>query len=628
MRTYRSGGPGGSGCAYATDSTHEPARPHPADPIRLTRLIHSTHLPHPTHLACFAAVALAIGASPASAQLQRPRAELRALVESDSVRAGGPVRLALVVSLPEGFHTQSNRPRDPLLIPTVLTFDPPEGLTVDEIVWPPSTDFTVAGQDQPLAVFDHQFAIGVGVALAASVASGALVVPAHLRYQACNENLCFPPATAEVQWTLHVVTAGAPASPTHSDVFDTIAFGHGEAPSQAPAAAPRAAAGPNAEGDSGVSRLDNFEVLASTGGYLPSAAFLEFIQNAERGIKEKGWFEGRGPLAILLIVFIGGLALNLTPCVLPMIPINLAIIGAGAQAGSRSRGFLLGSAYGGAMALVYGVLGLIVILTAGTFGTINASPWFNAGIAVLFVVLGLAMFDVLLIDFSGYASRFGMADKGRGSLFLAFSMGAVAALLAGACVAPVVIQVVLFSSNLYASGATIALALPFLLGIGMALPWPLAGAGLARLPKPGMWMVRVKQAFGVVILATAAYYGYAAYELFSSRWVDASEVTSSVQEKLKEGWTPSLADGLATAERDGKPVLIDMWATWCKNCLTMDKTTLRDPGVISALAGYVKVKFQAEDPAAPHISAVMRRLDAVGLPAYVILRPKGSPSAF
>ena len=127
-------------------------------------------------------------------------------------------------------------------------------------------------------------------------------------------------------------------------------------------------------------------------------------------------------------------------------------------------------------------------------------------------------------------------------------MGAVAALLAGACVAPVVIQVVLFSSNLYATGTTIALALPFFLGIGMAVPWPIAGAGLAALPKPGMWMVRVKQAFGVVILATAAYYGYEAYGLFANRWVDASAVTSSVEEKLKEGWTPSLADGLADRE--------------------------------------------------------------------------------
>ncbi|MEZ5285062.1 MAG: thioredoxin family protein [Vicinamibacterales bacterium] len=202
----------------------------------------------------------------------------------------------------------------------------------------------------------------------------------------------------------------------------------------------------------------------------------------------------------------------------------------------------------------------------------------------------------------------------------------MAALLAGACVAPVVIQVVLFSSNLYATGTTLALALPFFLGIGMAIPWPLAGAGTASLPKPGPWMVRVKQAFGVLILGTAVYYGYLSYELFANRWVDADEVASSVEEMLKEGWHPTLASGLAEAEREGKPVLIDMWATWCKNCLTMDKTTLVDPSVKQALDGYVKVKFQAEQPDEPPAVDVMKRFNAVGLPAYVILRPGGPPA--
>jgi len=69
-------------------------------------------------------------------------------------------------------------------------------------------------------------------------------------------------------------------------------------------------------------------------------------------------------------------------------------------------------------------------------------------------------------------------------------------------------------------------------------------------------------------------------------------------------------------------VLIDMWATWCKNCLTMDKTTLSDPAVVAALNGYVKIKFQAENPDAQPAKSVMQRFDAVGLPAYVILRPK------
>jgi thiol:disulfide interchange protein len=276
------------------------------------------------------------------------------------------------------------------------------------------------------------------------------------------------------------------------------------------------------------------------------------------------------------------------------------------------------------MAVVYGALGLLVVLTAGTFGTINASPWFNASIAALFVVLGIAMFDVIDIDFSRFSS--GFQGGNRGSLALAFTMGTVAALLAGACVAPVVIQVVLFSSSLYASGTPLALALPFFLGVGMALPWPIAGAGLSRLPKPGPWMVRVKQAFGVLILGTAVYYGYLAYTLFADRWVDASAVTSSVQEKVKSGWHASLAEGLAVAEREQKPVLIDMWATWCKNCLTMDATTFKDPAVVAALDGYVKIKFQAEDPDAPDVRPVMARFNAVGLPTYAIVRPPGLPA--
>jgi len=556
-----------------------------------------------------------------------------ALAERAAVRAGERARVALKVSLPEGLHTQSNQPRDPLLIPTELAIEAPAGVTVEEIVWPPSTDFAQAGQDKPLAVFEREFVVGVELSIA-STASGDVDVPAKLRYQACDANLCYPPQTAEVVWRVHILPASAASPPPDTalaSTFASIKFGRGEKPGSAGSGGSRGSEGspgsPGSESSKGagasdgLAKLDSFTVLGTTGGYLGTDDFLKFIHDAESGVKTRGMFEGRGPLTILLLVLLGGLALNLTPCVLPMIPINLAIIGAGSQAQSRGRGFLLGSAYGGAMAIVYGALGLIVILTAGTFGTINASPWFNAGIAILFVVLGLAMFDVLLIDFSKYSSGFN-ASAGRGTVVLAFSMGAVAALLAGACVAPVVIQVVLFSSNLYATGTKVALALPFVLGLGMAIPWPIAGAGIAALPKPGLWMVRVKQVFGVVILATAAYYGYEAYSILSNRWVDAADVKSSVEEQLKAGWHASLADGLDTAAREGKPVLIDMWATWCKNCLTMDKTTLNNAAVQSALSGYVKIKFQAEDPEAQPAKSVMQKFDAVGLPTYVILRPR------
>ncbi|HKV98680.1 MAG TPA: thioredoxin family protein [Vicinamibacterales bacterium] len=527
--------------------------------------------------------------------------------------------MALQIHLSAGVHVNSNQPRDPSLIPLLLTVDPPPGVSVIGVGYPRPSDLRQRGVDRPLSVFERDFHVGVRLWVAADHPIGAVVVPARLRYQACDEARCYVPAIAATEWTLSILPESAPINLVRPDLFRGLVF---ESPVDWRGPVPNETTTRQAAAASGLmTRLDRFVLASTAAGYQGTRDFTAFLQPSEGGARLAKPFEGRGILTILLLVLAGGLALNFTPCVLPLIPINLAILGAGTAAASRTRGLVLGTAYGGAMALVYGGLGVLVVLTSRAFGAVNSSPWFNGGIAILFVVLGLAMFDLFFIDFSRLSSRLKLTAE-HGSLALAVSMGGVAALLAGACVAPVVIQVLVFSTDLYSSGTRAALGLPFVLGLGMAAPWPVVGAGLARLPRPGAWMVRVKQAIGVAILLLAAYYAHSAYRLFADRSVDRAAVVLGVGETPKEGWYSSLAEGLDAAERAHQPVLIDFWATWCKSCVAMDETTLRDPEVIAALAGYVKVKFQAEDPEAPVVRDVMDRFDVIGLPTYVVLRPK------
>ena len=385
-------------------------------------------------------------------------------------------------------------------------------------------------------------------------------------------------------------------------------------------------------------------ISARASGYMGVSDFLAFLDRAEgkdvSGMGGRGTWASRikagfllfgiNPVEFLkvhgvwwtvLVIILGGLLLNLTPCVLPMIPINLAILGVGAQNSTRARGLLLGSCYGLGIALVYGVLGLVVVLTGSQFGALNSMPWFNGVIGVIFVVLALAMFDVFTIDFTRFQSvGTGAGSPNQGRVATAFVMGGVAALLAGACVAPVVIAVLLLSGNLYSHGAGIGLALPFILGVGMALPWPLAGAGLTFLPKPGAWMTWIKRGFGVFILLFAVYYFSLAYQGWRGAGVSrqATMGTYDITASDHDRWAAILRESAGT----GKPVLMDFWATWCKNCEVMELTTFKDAKVKERLSHYLVVKFQAEKPADPATREALESFGVKGLPSYVVLKPR------
>lgn len=152
----------------------------------------------------FLAVCLMLAAAPLVAQARRPTAEVATRVETKAVRPGMTVRLVARVRLPVGIHLQANKPRDPDLIPTELTLTLPKGMTLTDVVYPKPSDLVVPGFKQPLAVYPNEFDVFVRVKLDPRTPAGSVIVPATLRYQACNDTVCFAPARASMTWTVQV----------------------------------------------------------------------------------------------------------------------------------------------------------------------------------------------------------------------------------------------------------------------------------------------------------------------------------------------------------------------------------------------------------------------------------------
>lgn len=357
--------------------------------------------------------------------------------------------------------------------------------------------------------------------------------------------------------------------------------------------------------------LKKFTVIRKSVGYMDAGEMVEFL-SAEAS--DSGALADKGFWVIVFLTLFGGLALNLTPCVLPLIPVNLAIIGAGVNASSRRTGILNGSIYAFGMALTYGVLGLIAAFAGVRLGTLNTSWGFNFAVSLIFIVMALAMFGVLNVDFSRFGGGFNPGSWRRCRWLAVFLMGVLAALLAGACVAPVIASVLLLSAAGVAEGNYFAVLWPFLLGVGMALPWPLVGAGVSVLPRPGSWMRFVKWGFGLVISLLAVYYGWLGYSLLPLDSA-AGEGYSLTEEVVK------LNRALEESALTGRPVFVDVWSTTCKNCLYMDETTFKAPEVEDKLKDYIAVKFQIEDFTAPAAVELLNALESPGLPTVGVLSP-------
>ncbi|WP_233883156.1 protein-disulfide reductase DsbD [Paraburkholderia flagellata] len=236
--------------------------------------------------------------------------------------------------------------------------------------------------------------------------------------------------------------------------------------------------------------------------------------------------QGGGFFAVVGLYFVAGMVLSLLPCSYPMIPILSAIIvGEGARV-TRSRGFALSFVYVLGMALVYTVLGIAAALVGQSLGAWLQNPWVLGVFAVLltaFAVMLIAGYDVALPQrWQDGASRATQSRSG-GKFAAVAVMGALSALVVGACMTAPLFAVLAFIAH--TGNAVLGGAALFAMGLGLGVPLMILGLGASSLlPRAGAWMDGVKVFFGVVLLAAALWIvwpvlGATAQMLLSALWL-------------------------------------------------------------------------------------------------------------
>ena len=215
-------------------------------------------------------------------------------------------------------------------------------------------------------------------------------------------------------------------------------------------------------------------------------------------------FGDRGIFVTLLLVFLGGLALNLTPCVYPMIPITISYFGGQSQG---KKGSLVAHAclYVIGMAMTYSILGVFAAMTGSLFGTALQYPPVLIGIALVMVLLALSMFDVYEFRMPAFLNRLaGGSQKGFAGTFL---MGLTVGIVAAPCIGPFVLGLLTYVGN--KGNAFLGFVLFFVLALGMGVPFIVLGifsGSINKLPRSGAWMVWVRKVFGFILLAMAVYF--------------------------------------------------------------------------------------------------------------------------
>jgi len=534
----------------------------------------------------FAVIASFVAAAlPAQFDSPVPKKDLVKLTAAIHQKNGGEVRGVITAEIEKGWHVNSAHPLESFAIPTTLSLENAELVKSD---FPPHTikSFTFSGGTK-LAVYEGSIPIGFTARTAAQT------ITAKLHYQACNDAVCLPPRNATVTISL----SGAPASAGVPDRLKPVA------PSQ------------------------SFTPLSAAPKDKITSTFLS-----------------HGLPLTLLILFVGGLALNLTPCVFPMIPITIGFFAMQSD-GRRSRRLALSAFYVAGLVVMYSALGVAAALSGKLFGSWLQHPAVLIGLALLMLVLASSMFGAWEITVPKFiANRSG----GRAGLAGAAVMGLFVGIVAAPCVGPVVVA--LFTLVAGIGKPLIGFVMFGSLALGLGSPYLVA---LSAMPRPGEWMVQVKKAMGFVLIAMAFYFlrpliGDDAFRwgaavsllvgavfLFFSRGVRGRVLrlacaslllifgAAFVVPRTKGASVQWQKYDTKTITNAGKPVIIDFYADWCLPCKELDEKTLSDRTVASELDRFVRVKADLTNDEDPTVQKLTKQYAIVGVPTLVFLDSAG-----
>jgi thiol:disulfide interchange protein DsbD len=341
-----------------------------------------------------------------------------------------------------------------------------------------------------------------------------------------------------------------------------------------------------------------------------------------------GMLQNISPVVLLVSFFILGLAMALTPCVLPMLPIMSSVIFGSKNERHRNvsklRSSMLALSYVLGMAIMYSVAGMITAALGANIQVWLQNPWVLGAFALLLLALAASLFGFYELRLPqalhNKIDRIAGKQEG-GSVVGAFMLGAISTLIASPCVTAPLAGVLAFIAQ--TGSIPLGGILLFVMALGMGLPLMLFAIGArGLLPKAGAWMTIVQRIFGVLLIGLAV---WVASPIFTNSKTSSNETMHQLESGLvfqRVATSAQLEAVLIQAKQKRQPVLLDFYADWCVTCKEMELLTFSDEKVKTALSTYLLIQVDVTKNTVEH-QRILKQYVLFGPPAILFFDANG-----